>query len=191
MSIVLSPNICQSTNCSSLIFKDGTGAYSINNTSGYGAPNESIAGASAYLIVTLSDGTSTTINITASGFPTTDTTLEYQIDADDIGYNVGDKIEDQIITIQYRVVTALTTIIVQTIQTALYCQVNCCVNSMFIDLDLECEDCLKTLGARAEKAHLMLQGLKYAANCLDTTTFNKTLTQLNKLCNNSECSNCG
>jgi len=190
MSFTLQPSVCQAGDCASLIFKDETGAYSATNTGGYGAPNESISGATATLTVTLADGTSTIVALPAT-FPTIDTTLEYVIDAEDIGYSSGDKITDQIITFTYTVTTALTTISTQLFQTAFYCQVNCCVNSMFIDLDIDCEDCLKISGDRAKKAHLMLQGLKYSAACLDTTTFNKTLAQLNKLCQNSECSSCG
>ncbi len=188
MSIVTAFDICQNSNCSNLIFSDQTGAYSITNTTGYGTPNESISGATAQLIVTLADGTASTITLT--GFPTTDKTLEYTISAEDIGYSSGSQIDDQIISFEYKIITALTTIITQYKTQAFYCQVNCCVNSMFIDLDINCEDCLKSLGDRAMKAYLMLQGLKYSANCGDSTTFTKTLAQLNKLCLQSECSQC-
>jgi hypothetical protein len=187
-TIVLVPEICQSGDCSYLIFKDNTGAYSINNTSGYGFPNESIAGASAELIVTLADGTSTTLTLT--GFPTTDKTLEFKINSSDIGYTSGSKIDDQIITFEYKVTTALSNIIVQNFQIGFYCQVNCCVSSMFVDLDVDCQECLKGLGDRATTAYILLQGLKYSANCFNATAFNKSLTQLNKLCLNSECQSC-
>ena len=110
MSIILVPSICQSSNCSSLIFKDGTGNYSITNINGYNAPNESIIGATAELIITLANGTVTTLSLTSAGFPTTNTLLEYTINASDIGYSSTSKIDDQIITIQYKVITALTTI---------------------------------------------------------------------------------
>ena len=188
MSIIHSPNICQNSNCSSLVFKDGTGAWSITNTNGYNSPNESIVGATASLIVTLADASVHTITLT--GFPTIDTTLEYTITASDLGYSSTAQITDQILSVQYRVVTALTTIITQNSQLALYCQVNCCVNSMFLDIDIDCDDCYTLQESKLRKANLMLQGLKYSANCLDTTTFNKTLAQLNKICLNQECSNC-
>ena len=170
MAITTQFSICESSNCSSLVFSDTTGAYSLTNLTGYGTPNESISGATAELIVTLSDGTISTISLTAAGFPTTDSTLTYTISAEDIGYSSGDKIDDQIISFQYKVVTALTTIITQYKSQAFYCQVNCCVNSMFIDLDLSCEDCLKSLGKKSMKAYLMLQGLKYSSSCGDSTT---------------------
>ena len=190
MAITTQFSICQTGTCDSLIFNDVTGPYSITNTSGYGTPNESISGATAELIVTLADGTITTISLTAAGFPTTDKTLEYIITAEALGYSSGSKIADQLISFTYKVTTALTTIITQYKTQGFYCQVNCCVNSMFIDLDINCEDCMKSLGDRAMKAYIMLQGLKYSANCGDSTTFTKTLAQLNKLCLNSSCSNC-
>lgn len=190
MAIVTSFDICESSTCSSLIFKDITGAYSLTNLYGYGSPNESISGATAELTVTLADGTVTVLDITADGFPTTDKTLELIINPEDIGYEEGDKIADQIIAFEYKVTTALGTIILQNIEQAFYCQVKCCVLSMFIDLDLECEDCMKSLGDRSMNAYIMLKGLEYSANCGDKTTFNKTLTQLKKLCANSSCANC-
>ena len=192
MSITTSFGICQSSNCSSLTFNETTGAYSAGNPNGYGTPNDTNIGGTALLIISLSRGTSYTLSLTSSGFPSSDKTKEFIINATDIGYPSGSKIADQIITFQYIVTTALGTVIKQWKQTAFYCQANCCVSSMFIDLDTDCEDCDKARTARAIKANLMLQGLKYSANCIgnDPSTFNKTLTQLNKLCNNSKCSSC-
>jgi hypothetical protein len=190
MSNILYSGICQSSNCSSLVFNDTTGAYSSDNQGGYGTPNKSTSGASAEIIFTLADGNSYTVAL-PNTFPTTDSTVEYTIAATDLGYSSTDQIADQIISYQYKVTFSDTTTATQNGQASLYCQVNCCVNSMFIDLDINCDDCLKSLGERAMEAHLMLQGLKYSASCGNSTAFNKTLTQLNKLCQNSECSSCG
>lgn len=188
MAITTSFTVCQSSNCATISFNETTGAYSGDNPTGYGAPNDTIVAATSTLIVTLADGSTTTF--IPSGFPTVDPTKVFTISASDLGYNSGDQIEDQIISFEYRVITDQASDIRQINSQAFYCQVNCCVTSMFIDLDLDCADCLDTLGDRASKAYLMLKGLEYSAACGNTTTFNKTLSQLQKLCKNSKCTSC-
>ena len=187
MSIVTSFTICQKSNCSSLVFNDTTGPYSSDNTYGYNSPNESIIGATSELQVKLGNGSIVTVVLT--DFPTTDKTKEFTITGLTLGYSTG-IIPDQIIEFTYTITTALSTIITQVGNQGFYCNANCCVKSMFLDIDLDCEDCMKFKYDTLIKASLMLDGLKYSANCGDTITFNKTLTQLNKICSNSECSNC-
>lgn len=190
MSIVLSYDICQPSGCTTLTFKDTTGAYSVSNTTGYGSPNEDISGATAELIVTLADGTSNTLDITSNGFPTVDTTKELTINSSDIGYDVDEEIEDQIISFTYRVTTTTPTVFVQNITQAFYCQVDCCVKSMFIDLDITCNDCIKAAGESRQEAWILLQGLKYSANSANVTVFNAALAELQKICSTTNCSNC-
>ena len=191
MSLQLNYSICQASNCSSLTFNELTGAYSSTNPTGYGAPNDDIVvSATAELNITLADGTTSILSLTSSGFPTSDKSKEFIINATDIGYNSGEQIADQIISMEYVVVTDSGSIVRKQIDTSLYCQVNCCVNSMFIDLDTECSDCMATEGARAQQAYLMLQGLKASAGCGNKSAFNKILTQLQKLCSTTACSNC-
>ena len=190
MALTLGFEICETDNCSSLKFTDTTGAYNASsNPSGYGSTvNNTTSGASATLAITLADGTLNTITLT--GFPTTDTTKVFTIDASDLGYSSSSEIKDQIVTALYTVTFADTSISTQTITVALYCQVDCCVKSMVLDLDVDCGDCFNASKGKVTDAYLMLQGLKYAANCGNATVFNKVLTQLNKLCLNSNCSNC-
>lgn len=192
MAVVLSFEICESSGCNSLIFKETTGAYNAStNPTGWGAPNKSTSDAvSAVLTILLGDGTSHTINLFATGnFPTTNQNFEYEILPTQIGYaSDDDQIDDQIITFTYTVVTGTTTY-TQVVVQAFYCQVQCCVNTMFVELDFEC-DCAQNEIDTALKAFAMLQGLKQASGCGNTTNFNNILTQLNKLCANSECSAC-
>ena len=182
-------DICEPSNCVSLVFNDTTGAYDAdNNSTGYGTPNSVIAGATSILTITKADLTSYTISL-PSTFPTVDKTLEYTIQASVIGYP-SSQIDDQIITAVYTVTLADTTVLTQTKTFALYGKVKCCVESMFIDLDIDCEDCMKSLGSRNTNAYLMLKGLEYSAGCGNTTVFNKTLTQLKKICGNTDCQSC-
>lgn len=192
MAVVLSFEICEGSGCNSLIFKETTGAYNAEtNITGWGAPNEPTSDATAAtLTIELGDGTSYTIDLFATGdFPTTDTTFEYEILPTQIGYaSDDDQIDDQIITFTYSVTTDSTTY-TQVVVQAFYCQVQCCVNTMFVELDFEC-DCAQNEIDTALKAFAMLQGLKQASGCGNTTNFNNILTQLNKLCANSDCSAC-
>jgi hypothetical protein len=190
MSIVTSFEICQESDCASLTFRDTTGAYSATNTTGYGSPNESIAGATAELVITMANGTQYTLDITADGFPTTDKDLELSIPQTDLGYSASESIEDQVIHILYRVTTALNTVITQDFKQALYCQVRCCVYSMALDVDIDCADCMNSMGDKVTTAWILYKGLEYSANAGDLVTYNATLPVLQRMCANSECSNC-
>lgn len=189
MSVILSFEICQSSTCGSLIFKETTGAFNANtNPNGWGAPNEDTTDAlTAELAIQLADGSTYTIDLKATTFfPTTDTTFEYLINGSDIGYD--GQIDDQIISFTYTVTTSTETY-TQTVVQGFYCQAECCVNKMFVDLDFEC-DCIKDEMDSALKAFAILQGLKYSANCGNATNFNNLLAQLNKLCAGSSCASC-
>lgn len=190
MSVVLSFEICLESNCSGLSFKETTGAYSVSNPNGWNAPNDLLSSAlTATLTITMTSGTAYVINLFTSSFPTIDTDLVYNIPNTSIGLALGDELPDQIITFTYTVTTATDTY-TQTITQAFYCQANCCVNSMFLDLDFECTSCDNKDIDDALKAYAMLLGLKYSANCGNSTEFTNTLEQLNKLCGSTNCSSC-
>jgi len=188
MALQLSFTTCENKSCSSLEFKELTGAYSVDNPNGWGAPNSVIAGATATLKVTLANGNATVL--TMDNFPTTDTSQVFTIDAEDIGYSAGDQIPDQIISLLYTVTLADTNKVTQTQDVALYCQTECCVSKMFLDIDVDCEDCISSLEGNATKAYTLLQGLKFSAGCGNATVFNKTLTYLQKICTYAGCTNC-
>lgn len=191
MALEISFQICQSNTCNSLTFVETTGAYNAtSNPTGWGAPNATLASVtSAELEITLASGDSYTIDLLATGlFPTDDTTFEYELTNSDFGYTNGAKIDDQIITFVYTVVANGTTY-TQTVYQAFYCQVQCCVYSMFKDLNVTCDACL-TSKTKAIDAYLLLKGLIYSANCGNTTNFNSQLATLQKLCLNQNCQNC-
>ena len=186
----ISSKICQSSTCDELAFVETTGAYSVLNQNGWGSPNEDTTDAtSATLLITTPGGNEYTIDLFATGdFPTTDTSLEYVIQPTDIGLSAGSKIPDGIYTFLYTVETpseTLTSLVYQ----ALYCQVQCCVYSMFKDLNVNCDSC-HDKKTKAIDAYLLLKGLIYSANCGNSTYFNSQLTTLQKLCLGSNCKNC-
>lgn len=191
MSVNLSFEICQSSDCTKLTFVETTGSYNaISNTGGWGTPNEDHTDAeTAVLTVLLASGNTYTIDLFDTGyFPTDNTQFEFDLTNEDFGYISGSAIDDQIINFTYTVTTA-TSIYTANYQQAFYCQVQCCVMSMFADIDVDC-DCSKDKIDSALQAYALLKGLIYSANCGNKTYFNNILAQLNKLCLNSNCQNC-
>jgi len=191
MALQLSFQICQSNTCDALTFVETTGAYNaISNPNGWGTPNATLGGVtSALLDITLANGNSYTIDLLATTyFPTDNSTFEYELTNSDFGYTDGGKITDQIIKFVYTVIANGTTY-VQTVYKAFYCQVQCCVYSMFKDLNVTCDACSQSK-TKAIDAYLLLKGLIYSANCGNTTNFNSQLATLQKLCLGSSCQNC-
>lgn len=194
MAVIPQISICQSSNCKGLTFVETTGAYNATyNLNGWGAPNRTTAMATAaVLTVTNPAGTAYNIDLFATGnFPTTNDSLEYEIDVTDIGLTEGDEIPDGIYKFKYTVTTVSGTTVVYstTIYHAFYCQVQCCIHSMFKDIDVEC-DCSATQIEQATKGLVLLKGLTSAANCGNVTEFNTILAQLEKICLNVDCSTC-
>lgn len=189
MAFIPNFSICESSGCNSLSFSETTGIESLSNPSGYGGANPSTTNiASAILTVTLDNGTTYPFTLT----PTTDSSIEYTITPAQLGYTtLGATIPDQIITFKYTLITNASTPVtyIQVYVKAFYCKVECCVNTMFADLDFEC-DCSVDETNKALKAFAMLQGLKLAAGCSNVTNFNNILTQLTKLCSTTSCGSC-
>ena len=77
----------------------------------------------------------------------------------------------------------------QTIYVPFTCQVQCCVYSMFKDLDAGCDCCDEDRNTMI-KAYLLLKGLQYAGNCGNVTEFQSILSELQKICTQSNCSEC-
>lgn len=191
MATVISAQVCLSSDCKTLEFIETTGAYnSLSNTTGWGAPNQTTGDATAAtLVATNPAGTSYTINLfSTTYFPTTNTSLEYTIPMTSIGLASGASLTDGIWSFTYTVTTNSTTYTYNWTQ-AFYCQVQCCVYSMFKDLDVEC-DCSYDTKQKALDAYLLLKGLIYAGNCGNTTEFASILATLQKICLNSDCQTC-
>jgi len=195
--LVLNFEICQSSDCSSLTFVETTGLFSDTNLTGWddgllGSLNPPTSDAvSAVLTITLASGVTYNIDLFATGlFPTYDNTLEYTIPNESFGYVTGSAIADQIINFTYTVTLSDDSVYTQNIQQAFYCQAQCCVMSMFANIDSGCNDCNADKIEKALNAYALLKGLIYAANCGNSTYFNNILAQVNKLCLNSNCKNC-
>lgn len=194
MAVQLSFEVCQSLDCRSLVFTETTGEYSSSNITGWGSPNKLTSDAeTAVLIVTTPSGADYTFNLftESPAFPTSDDEREFVIDTTDIGGTTGSRIPNGLYLFRYSVTrtTATAFSYSQQIQQLFYCTARCCVNSMFADLDFECDCCEEEID-RALKAKAMLYSLELAAGAGHIDKFNNLLDILTKLCNNTNCNSC-
>jgi hypothetical protein len=195
MGLVISFSICEPSGCNLLQFSEQTGLYGANNLTGYGNPNPATTDAiAAVLTITNPVGVSYNIDLFATGlFPSSNGLITYNIQNTDIGLALTAKIPDGIYTFIYTVtvvIAGVTTIYTQTIVQGFYCQVACCVYSMFSKLNLECSDCNTAQKLSAIDAYLMLKGIIYSANAGQLINFNNDLSTLQRICLNSNCSGC-
>lgn len=193
MSVVLSFELCEGSSCNTLEFKETTGAYSGTNPNGWTSVINYAT--SATLVITNPAGLPLpTIDLfsLSPSFPTINENEGYLIPMTSLGLPSTASMTDGVWSFLYTVTTDDGEEVVtytQTVTQGFYCQVECCVNSMFKDIDVEC-DCNKDLLDKSLKAYLMLKGLEYSSNCGNISEFNAQLAILQKMCKNSNCSNC-
>lgn len=193
MSVLLKINVEISSDIKTLKFYENTKPYSITNTTGWGTPNEDTTDAtSAELTITTPDSNSYTFDANSvtpfySSWPTSDDDVSYDFDSSLLGYGTNQKFPDGIYKFYYEVVTGTATY-TQTEKFFNYKNIECCVKNMIADIDYDCE-CSKEKIEKAKKAFIMYQGLVYAAECGQVTSFDNLLESLDKLCSGN-CTNC-
>jgi len=193
MSLVLSFNICQKSDCSQFTFYETTGAYdALTNDTGWGSPNDELIDVITPVTLDITDPNNNTYSLDIAtlnpSFPTDNTSLGWDIDMGYLGGVSGDPIPDGIYTFVYTVTTSNSTY-TQTQYVAFYCNVRCCVFEMIKNFNAGCDCCDKDRDTIIN-AFLLYQGLVSAANCGNISAFNNILTQLQKICKNNKCRNC-
>lgn len=187
MALALKFNVCLESDCKTITFTDTTGVYTATNTGGYNTPNPSLSEATAAtLTITKPDNTNVVINLFTQGFPTKDTTLEYLITGQALGYGVDSKIPDGSFTFQYDT-TISGTIYTKRIVKLFYCQIKCCIENLFNKIsDTSCE-CTDTFVKKALKGYAYLKSLQVAAKVGNQPRFANLLKILNKICADKNC----
>ena len=180
MALALKFSICQSPNCKDFTFKELTGTYnSINNIIGYGTPNiNTTVVTKAVLKVTDPLGVITTIDLYAVGFPVKDITLN--------GYLITslNTLSDGKYTFTYTITIPGSPDVVytKTIYEYFFCNSECCVNKLLPYVET-CDCCQDNI---SQKNYLiawsMLESLKKAAQCGDSTLFANILKIITKIC---------
>lgn len=193
MAVTLKIDICPSGDCKSLNFTETTGIYNANyNPTGWGSPNDVLdPDWEATLTVTDPDGVESIINMTDYGFPNYNTNFTFPVSASLLTNNNTGVYADGIYTFTYNAFL-LRDDISYTTTTSLYvyCDIQCCVYKMLAEIDNPGCDCETAAMEAAIKAYNLLQGLKYAASCGLTDSFNEIYDVLSRLCNNSGCRTC-
>lgn len=185
MALILKANFCQASDCKSFDVTDTTGVYNATtNVGGWGVPNVLTSDVTnAYVYFKGKDEpTSEYVTIDVSSVLPNTVSTPYTVTGSALGFGTDSKIPDGYYNIWYQVqgtnggnpfeynckCTKL-----------FYCQVACGVAELGSTLkaDCNCDDADNDL---IKKAYWMLQGLKWADKCGNTT---KALTILSKLQN--------
>lgn len=194
---ILKFSICQESNCESFKFSETTLTYTTSNSGGWAVvagagasvnftPSDAI---SAYLTVTLPNGTVCPAVTLYPTFPDTTGLLTQTITATDLG--LSGSLPDGVYSASYLV--NISNVSSQTVQLSvtqtflLSCTVNCCVQKLIAKVaeeDCECEDSRIT---NAMLAFSLYQSLKSAAACSNLTAVANLLARLQKLCSISNC----
>lgn len=183
MALALDVSVCQTSDCKYILWKELTGLYNVSsNPTGYGAPNKTVANATAAtLAITLTDGTIVTLNL-YSTFPTSDCTASYTLSSFTLGLSGATltAIPDGLYKFVYTVTFSDLSTATITKNVLFSCQVKCGVNSLFGALplcDCDCKDNEEFENAMFAKT--MFDQLIYAAGCNSSTAkINKLLESL-------------
>lgn len=197
--------ICQSDNCRWLIFNETTGAYNATTNPGGWDATEAVNpdwnnATSASLIVTTPDGDSFTFFDDPAffwneggDFPTDDSTLQYVITAEMLGFDSGDKLPDGMYTFTYAVEGAInsdTYTSSTTCKKLVTCGLDCCLQKLAKEAAKDtCDGCKDNKQSALLKMSAKLLAAKAAAACGMENRANKLIKELNWLCNNYNC-NC-
>ena len=194
MALTPTINLCLRTGCSELIFKDTTGAYSLTNTTGYGAPNPIIADFdTAVLTVIAPDETEYTVDVFPESFPTTDTDQEYEIPLASLGNRTV--IEDGYWQFVYTIHDNNTdTNYSATFAGIFTCNTRCCVEQLLLLIDENKFGLPDKQNNKRINDYLMakayLDSLTYYANCGNLDKFDNIKRVIDKLCANVNCTTC-
>lgn len=190
MALVLKYNLCVTDGCTQIKFTENTGFYSTVNTTGWGTPNVLLSNVvSAVLTIKGPDGISHNVNLFSTAlFPSDTSNTEYTIPL--ASYGSPTTITDGQWYFLYTVTMNDTTVYKTTVYKYFYCNLECCVNSML--LNIETCDCCTTYDSYKNYVHAwtMLESLKDAAKCGDVTRFTSIKKIIDKLCLNSGCKTC-
>lgn len=192
MALETSIDVCVRNACTTLVFRETTGAYNIRtNLTGYGSPNPTIGSVTAAtLVITDPNNNQYTLNLLAESFPSDNVDFEYEIPLADIGNR--ESIDDGLWSFVYTITTGGTDYIAS--KTALFhCNANCCVAKLLLDINEDPnDDSVKNKKAieKYKKAFTFLQSLKHYAYCGNYDKFSNIKLIIDKLCVNSGCKSC-
>jgi len=198
MALIPKLNFCLNNSCSELLVNETTGVINpTSNVGGYGSPNPTTAIVTSYsLIITDPNDVTYTIDLFASNFPTTDSTMEYSIPLSLLGNRTV--IEDGFWQFSWTVASNVALEEFTAVgNSASYftCNTECCVAALLAAIDVEEDDCNCNKEQSQKildylKAKAFLESLRNAAFCGKLTLFNNIKSILTKMCAKVDCTTC-
>jgi len=193
MATIIDFDVCLDNACDTLTLTETTGAYSVSNLNGWGAPNEITSNITVALLqVTSPSGVVSTINLLSptSGLPSSNPSLDYTILNADLGNITNVEDGHWQFLLHYR--TAGGTIYQKVRNYLFYCNTECCVQSLLAEIEVEDCNCCNQDSKIDNyiKAKTFLEALKNAARCYQVSNFESIQTILDKICRNSGCTTC-
>lgn len=189
MALIPQISPCVVNGCSQIKITETTGIFSSSNLGGYETPNVLLSAiTSATLIITSPSLVTYTINLFTLGFPSSNSNFNYTIPTTTLGLT---NIEDGQWVFIYTVSNG-TTSFTSTKYSLFYCNSECCVSKKLANLKLEDCDCCKTDTNYDDYVltQTMLESLKDAAKCGNSSKFFKIKKIIDKLCKNINCKTC-
>jgi hypothetical protein len=181
MSLQLSFNICQTSDCKKLQFSDLTGSYNCNGV-GFGGSNPEISGVtSATLNITFPNTEAVlSIDLLEAGFPTTNPALKHII------YSSPEFIiTDGFYIFEYIVVIDGVEYISKKYK-LLHCEVDCCLSKM--KAKIAERSCRKSPEVdNLILAEVMLEAAKDSTKCNNPIRATKLLNTVKKICSINSC----
>ena len=204
MALSLQLSSVQSCDCKTITLTDATGPYSAVNTGGWGSPNQDPTDINcAYLSILLPGDTVPFIKDITSVFTGSADDLDrliFEVTMQDCGATSADQFSDGIIDLEYHVGTTSDdptngsctegTLAHVDMTLPLYCVVQCCILSKIalIPQYYCCDKCNNAYVQYCFDLWMMLKSLQTADVTISSVQFENILEQVQKLCNNEDCS---
>lgn len=197
MALIPKISLCLKSSCKELIFSETTGVYNNpENLGGYGGINPNTTNiTSAILTITDPNNVIYTINLLATTyFPTSNNLFGYTIPLFSIGNPIN--VIDGTWKFVYKLIDDSAVIYTANKTYYLTCNLECCINSLLKDISYtECnciDDKINKLKIdNYNKSKALLDSIKYAISCNNTSVLKNLMLIANKLCNkNFNCSTC-
>ncbi len=191
MALAPSINVCLQSGCTELILRETTGIYNDStNTGGYGFPNPVVGDITAVTLqVTDPSDVIYTIDLSDTDFPSSNEDFEYSIP---LSLLDRDSIEDGYWYFKY-IVSVDETDYEAIAPVFFYCNARCCAERLLATIDVDADNNNITNNKKIDnytKVRTFLSSLINAANCGNTTQFNKIKTLISRLCRNTTCKTC-
>jgi hypothetical protein len=209
MALEIKFNLCETPTCTRLTFTDQTGEYdALTNPTGYDQTSTVNPATTDFenavleiitpdnLVYVFSDSVISSISgifydptFPGDSYPNTDTEVEYQIAAQDIGYNP--KVKDGVYKVSYKLIDSVDGELSTTKYFLLTCQVECCIDKLYGKVNPVSCDCGTDSSLKAAmEAEGYVCAAKAALACGKISKAKQLLQKAESVCASLNCKCC-